>query len=82
MAGMAIPAFAQANKSTAVPKSTLLPKSAPQPRPEKVRDPVCGLMVEKDQELSAVYKGKTYYFCSKADRDKFKKNSEKYVKAK
>jgi YHS domain-containing protein len=70
MAGIAIPAFGQAKKST------------PKPRPEKARDPVCGLMVEKDPQLSAVYKGKTYYFCSKADRDKFKKNPEKYVKGK
>jgi YHS domain-containing protein len=76
MAGVAIPAFGQAKKYTPIPRST------PPPRPEKVRDPVCGLMVEKDPELSAVYKGNTYYFCSKADRDKFKKNPEKYVKAK
>jgi YHS domain-containing protein len=50
------------------------------PRPEKARDPVCGLMVEKDPKLAAEYKGKTYYFCSNADRDKFKKNPQKYVK--
>jgi len=51
-------------------------------RPEKVRDPVCGLMVEKDPNLSANYNGKTYYFCSIADREKFKKNPQKYVKEK
>jgi YHS domain-containing protein len=50
------------------------------PRPEKARDPVCGLMVEKDPNLSAEYDGKTYYFCSNADRDKFKKNPQKYIK--
>jgi YHS domain-containing protein len=49
-------------------------------RPEKVRDPVCGLMVEKDAEMSATYNGRTYYFCSKADRDVFRKNPGKYVK--
>jgi Cu+-exporting ATPase len=27
------------------------------------------------------YKGKTYYFCSTADKDAFDKNPEKYVKA-
>jgi YHS domain-containing protein len=54
----------------------------PKPRPEKVRDPVCGLMVEKDPNLSAGYNGKTYYFCSIADREKFKKNPQKYVKEK
>ena len=28
------------------------------------------------------YKGETYYFCSKADMEKFKKEPEKYVKKK
>jgi YHS domain-containing protein len=51
-------------------------------KPEKARDPVCGILVEKDPQLSADYKGRTYYFCSKADRDKFKENPEKYVKDK
>ena len=49
-------------------------------KPEKVRDPVCGLMVVKNPELSATYNGETYYFCSKTDRDKFTENPEKYVK--
>jgi YHS domain-containing protein len=47
---------------------------------ERVRDPVCGLMVEKDPEMSANYRGTAYYFCSKADRDSFRKNPGKYVK--
>ena len=51
----------------------------PRPKPEKARDPVCGLMVEKEAELSADYNGRTYYFCSKTDRDKFKKTPLKYV---
>ena len=50
--------------------------------PEKAKDPVCGLMVDKDPNLSANYKGETYYFCSKADMEKFKKEPEKYVKKK
>ena len=50
------------------------------PKPEKARDPVCGIMVEKDSQLAAQYKNKTYYFCSNADRDKFTQNAEKYVK--
>ena len=87
MAGMAILVFGRQLKKSAPPpkpvpppRSTFIPKSAPRPRPEKVRDPVCGLMVEKDPELSAAYRGQTYYFCSKADRDTFKKNPQKYVK--
>ena len=50
--------------------------------PEKAKDPVCGIMVEKDPNLSANYKGETYYFCSKADMEKFKKEPEKYVRKK
>jgi len=47
---------------------------------EKAKDPVCGIMVEKNPELSYSYKGETYYFCSKADIDKFKQTPDKYVK--
>jgi YHS domain-containing protein len=49
-------------------------------KPEKVKDPVCGIMVEKNPALSYTYKGETYYFCSKADEEKFKEAPEKYVK--
>ena len=56
-------------------------KKAPE-KPEKAKDPVCGIMVDKDPNLSANYKGETYYFCSKADMEKFKKEPEKYVKKK
>ena len=51
-------------------------------KPEKARDPVCGLMVEKNPNLSADYQGQTYYFCTKTDRDKFKENPQKYIKSK
>ena len=47
---------------------------------EKAQDPVCKIMVDKDPNLSVNYKGEVYYFCSKADMDKFKKEPEKYVK--
>jgi len=50
--------------------------------PEKAKDPVCGIMVDKDPKLSTEYKGERYYFCSKADMEKFKKEPEKYVKKK
>jgi YHS domain-containing protein len=50
------------------------------PKPEKVRDPVCGLLVEKDPELSAHHNGRVYHFCSKSDRDQFRKDPRKYVK--
>ena len=47
---------------------------------EKVKDPVCNMMVEKKPELSAKYDGKTYYFCMKADMAAFKKDPDKYLK--
>ena len=59
-------------------------KKAPEKaeKAEKAKDPVCGIMVDKDPNLSANYKGETYYFCSKADMEKFKKEPEKYAKKK
>jgi YHS domain-containing protein len=49
---------------------------------ERAKDPVCGLSVDKDPDLSASFQGETYYFCSKADRDLFRRTPEKYVKKK
>ena len=46
----------------------------------QVQDPVCSLWVDKDPQLSAEYKGETYYFCSNRDKDLFKSNPSKYVK--
>ena len=57
-----------------------LSQAKKQEKPEKAKDPVCGLMVDKDPKLSNSYKGETYYFCSKADLEEFKKNPDKYVK--
>jgi len=81
--GFSMLALGQARKSNPHPEKRRDPiarKSNLQP--EKARDPMCGIMVEKDPQLAAEYKGKTYYFCSKADRDKFKQNPQKYVKDK
>ena len=50
--------------------------------PEKAKDPVCRIMVDKDPTLSVNHKGETYYFCSKTDMEKFKKEPDKYVKKK
>jgi YHS domain-containing protein len=47
---------------------------------EKAKDPVCGIMVDKNPALSYTYKGETYYFCSKADQEKFKEAPDKYAK--
>jgi len=67
MSTLSLTAFAQAKKAD---------------KPEKVRDVVCGMMVDKDPALSVKYGGDTYYFCSKADAEKFKKESEKYLRKK
>jgi YHS domain-containing protein len=49
-------------------------------RPDKYRDPVCGMMVDKDPKLSMSYKGESYFFCSRADMDEFRKAPDKYKK--
>ena len=44
------------------------------------RDPVCGMMVDpKHPPAKSDYKGKTYYFCSREDKDRFDKNPGKYI---
>jgi YHS domain-containing protein len=62
--------------------SVLVFSQAQKKRPEQAKDPVCLIMVDKNPELSTTHKGETYYFCSKADMEKFKKEPEKYVKKK
>ncbi|GEN74988.1 YHS domain-containing protein [Chryseobacterium hagamense] len=42
-------------------------------------DPICHMPTEADMKDTAVYKNKTYGFCSAYCRDEFKKNPEKYV---
>lgn len=42
-------------------------------------DPICHMKTEDDMEDTAIYKNKTYGFCSVYCKDEFKKNPEKYV---
>ena len=51
-----------------------------QVKTQKAKDPVCGLMVDKDRELSVKYADVLYYFCSKADMEQFKKHPAKYAR--
>jgi YHS domain-containing protein len=44
------------------------------------KDPVCGMEVGPRATQKATYQGKTYYFCSRADREKFLSDPSKYVK--
>ena len=46
------------------------------------KDVVCGMQVDpKNAAGQSEYQGKTYYFCSKEDKETFLKSPEKYVKA-
>ena len=46
-----------------------------------VRDPVCGMEIEKEEAVaSSQYKGKEYFFCAPSCKEKFDENPEKYLK--
>jgi Cu+-exporting ATPase len=44
-----------------------------------VVDPVCGMTVDPKTADKSVYKGKTYYFCSRSEKQQFDKTPEKYL---
>ena len=45
-----------------------------------VTDPVCGMHIDSEEAAGTIeYEGKTYYFCSRADREKFLADPAKYV---
>lgn len=49
--------------------------------PGKVADPVCGMEVDPaTAPAQATYAGKTYYFCTKEEKELFEKDPGKYVK--
>jgi YHS domain-containing protein len=55
-------------------------KEASQVPPQTItKDPVCGMEVGPEATQKAIYQGKTYYFCSRADREKFLSDPEAYV---
>jgi YHS domain-containing protein len=44
------------------------------------KDPVCNMTVdEKKAAAKSVYKGTTYFFCSKGCKDRFDKDPENFV---
>ncbi len=48
---------------------------------DKVKDPVCGMMVDKSSAKGHFdYKGGHYYFCSEDCLNKFKAAPDKYLK--
>lgn len=47
---------------------------------ELVKDPVCGMVKHKSQmKFTSVFLGKTYYFCSKGDKDKFNAHPDYWI---
>jgi Cu+-exporting ATPase len=48
--------------------------------PATVVDPVCGMKVDpKTAAAKAEYKGRTYYFCSVEEKERFEKDPQQYV---
>jgi len=47
---------------------------------EKVKDPVCGMEIEKEKAAAtSEHMGKTYYFCSISCKESFDKEPMKYM---
>lgn len=44
------------------------------------RDPVCGMRLESSDVLTETHDGKTYHFCSRACRERFADDPEKYLR--
>jgi Cu+-exporting ATPase len=45
------------------------------------KDPICGMNVDENKAAgTAVYEGKTYYFCSAGCKAKFENEPDKYAK--
>jgi Cu+-exporting ATPase len=52
------------------------------PTTAKVKDPVCGMMVDPQKSAAKVgHGGKTYYFCSAQCAERFEKNPENFLAA-
>jgi YHS domain-containing protein len=47
----------------------------------QVTDPVCDMTIDSEQAAAReVWKGQTYYFCSKSCQEKFRAAPDRYVK--
>jgi Cu+-exporting ATPase len=48
--------------------------------PEKVKDPVCGMEIDKEKAKGpASHMGRSFYFCSESCQKKFEKEPMKYM---
>ena len=75
--GVVVLAMALVAVFAGAPVTTVWAQAEKPEKAEKVKDPVCNMMVEKKPQLSAQYNGKNYYFCMKADMAAFKKDPDK-----
>ena len=56
------------------------PSTSDLPATNKVRDPVCGMMVQEGpQAITSDYKGNKFYFCSRGCKVAFDKAPSRYV---
>jgi YHS domain-containing protein len=76
MPGMNAPAK-KAQPASASPEGKEIRHGSPQ---AKTKDPICFKEGDTQGAEKATYKGKTYYFCSRADREKFLADPDMYVK--
>jgi len=44
-----------------------------------IKDPVCGMIIDVEEALKIVYKGKMIYFCSEKCKNVFLKNPDRYA---
>ena len=52
----------------------------PQPRPEEVLDPVCGMTISPDDAVgTATHRGQTYYFCAESCLEQFTADPERFL---
>ncbi|HEV2063141.1 MAG TPA: YHS domain-containing protein [Thermoanaerobaculia bacterium] len=75
MPGMNAPAK-KAQPASASSEGKEMSQGSPQ---AKTKDPICFKDVDTKGAEKATYQGKTYYFCSRADREKFLSDPAPYV---
>jgi len=47
----------------------------------KVKDPVCGMVIDDKDASKSTYQGTTYYFCATECKEQFDRNPAEYVSA-
>jgi YHS domain-containing protein len=54
-------------------------RNQPAPQSSEAVDPVTGLTVRPAEALTSVYQGRTYYFASKENRERFETSPQEYA---